>query len=295
MTTTTPPPSSPDPTTSPGPILVTGPNGKTGSRVAARLTALGHDVRPASRSATTPFDWDDQSTWRPALQGARAVYLTFQPDLGLPGATEAITAISALAAGAGVERAVLVSGRGVAEARACEAAFLSALPRGTVVRCAFFDQNFSEGVFADGVLSGVFALPASREVTEPFLHADDIADVAVAALTGPAADHEGRVHEITGPRSLRLDEVAEVLSAASGRAVEFAPVSRAEFTAGAVQAGVDEHEAAGLAELLAEFLDGRNAATTSGVQDVLGRPARSFEEFARGAAATGVWSAVPAR
>jgi uncharacterized protein YbjT (DUF2867 family) len=166
---------------------------------------------------------------------------------------------------------VLVSGRGVAEARACEAAFLSALPRGTVVRCAFFDQNFSEGVFADVVLSGVFALPAFREVTEPFLHADDIADVAVAALTGPAADHEGRVHEITGPRSLRLDEVAEVLSAASGRAVEFAPVSRAEF------------------------LDGRNAATTSGVQDVLGRPARSFEEFARGAAATGVWSAVPAR
>lgn len=270
-----------------GPVLVVGGAGKTGARVATGLAALGLSSRPVSRSSPTPFDWDDPSTWDAALDGAGAAYVAYAPDLALPGADATIHAFAARAARHGLERVVLLSGRGEEGARRSELALLSELPTATVVRCAWFDQNFSEGMLRSAVLDGVLALPAPPTLTEPFVDLDDVAAVAVRALT--AGGHEGRVLELTGPVSLPLAEAAAVLSRATGRVVTYAEVSTDEFCAGAVAAGMPPAEAAGLAALFAELLDGRNAPVTGTVREVLGREARSLEQFATDAAAAGAW------
>jgi uncharacterized protein YbjT (DUF2867 family) len=269
-------------------VAVTAARGKTGRRVAARLERRGTAVRRLGRTGPTPFDWHDPSTWRGALEGADAAYLAYQPDLASPGGLEAITGVAAVAAEAGLERAVLLSGRGEPAARECELAFLAALPSATVVRCAWFDQNFSEGAFAESVAAGVIAVPCERSAIEPFVDADDIAEVATAALTTPG--HEGRVHELTGPAALTFDEVAGTLSDVTGRRVQFVPLTRAEFVAMAIDTGMPPGEAAALAHLFGEVLDGRNSSTANGFRDVLGREPRSFTDFARRAAAAGAWS-----
>ncbi|WP_159621668.1 NmrA family transcriptional regulator [Ruania rhizosphaerae] len=273
----------------PAPILVTGANGKTGRRVTDRLTDAGHAVRRASRSGDHPFDWTDPATWTAAVDGVGAAYLTYQPDLALPGARDAVTGVAAALAGQGVQRVVLLSGRGEALAQDCERAFLELIPTGTVVRCAFFDQNFTEGPFAGAVIDGMLALPGAAEITEPFLDADDIADVVVAALLAEGVEHEGRVLELTGPRSVSLAETAEILGQAAGHPVIYQQVSAADFAAHAQAAGLPAEEAHGLAELFVGLLDGHNSATTTTVADVLGHPARSLEDFASAAAAAGAW------
>lgn len=269
--------------------LVLGATGKTGSRVAALLTDRGVPVRAGSRAADPPFDWDDRATWDPALDGVRAVYVAFAPDLAIPGAADTIEAFTKTAAAAGVRRLVLLSGRGEPEAQATEERVLAADGlESTVVRASWFAQNFSESFLLDSVLSGVVALPVDPEVREPFIDADDIAAVAVAALTEPG--HAGRIHEVTGPRLLTMGEVVAELAAASGRELSFVPVPLADFTAGLTEAGLDDELVAFLAYLFTEVMDGRNAHTTDTVQQVLGRPARDFADYARRAAATGVWS-----
>jgi uncharacterized protein YbjT (DUF2867 family) len=180
--------------------LVTGGTVKTGSRVAARLQQAGHPVRIGSRTADIPFDWEDRETWTPALTGVDAVYVAFQPDLAVPGAPETIRAFAAAAEATGVRKLVLLSGRGESEAEECEQIIQGSGLDWTIVRCSFFAQNFSEGAFIDYVLAGEVALP-NGDVPEPFVHADDIADVAVVALTEDG--HNGEVYELTGPPSPR--------------------------------------------------------------------------------------------
>ncbi|MFC5176758.1 NmrA family transcriptional regulator [Nocardioides taihuensis] len=270
-----------------GPVVLVGGAGKTGARVAAGLASLGVPTRVASRSGAVRFDWDDRSTWDAALDGAGAAYVAFAPDLALPGADASVHELATRAARHGVHRVVLLSGRGEEGARRAEEALLSVLPSATVVRCAWFAQNFSEGMLRPAVLDGVIALPAPPSLAEPFVDADDIAAVAVRALSTPGL--EGRVLELTGPRAVPLAEAAAVLARASGRAVEYAEVSPAAFSAGAVAAGMLPGEADALAELFAEVLDGRNEQTTGTVREVLGREARSLEQFAADAAAAGAW------
>ncbi len=171
--------------------LVVGGTGKTGRRVAERLTARGVPTRVASRAGDPPFDWGDQSTWDAALDGVTAAYITYAPDLAIPGATDAIRAFVERAVEHGVRRLVLLSGRGEEEAQQCELIIQRADIEWTVVRCSWFSQNFSEGAFLDMVLAGEIALPAG-EVGEPFVDVDDIADVAVAALGEDG--HAGQVY-----------------------------------------------------------------------------------------------------
>ncbi|MEV0156268.1 NAD(P)H-binding protein [Micromonospora sp. NPDC050686] len=277
-------------------VLVTGSTGKTGRRVAAALSGRGIPVRAASRRAADPddrFDWYDENSWRRALAGTDAVYLTYQPDLAVPGAADAVGAFAALAAAHGVGRVVLLSGRGEPGAAASEAALLAAVPSATVLRCSWFDQNFTEGALRDAVTAGVLALPAPAHRREPFLDADDIADCAVAVLTD--APRPGAVFELTGPDSPTLAEVCAVLGAAAGRPVAYQAVGAAEFTDALAAQGLPDVEAAFLAGLFAEVLDGRNSATTDGVTRLLGRPARSFAEFARAVARSGAWATDAAR
>jgi uncharacterized protein YbjT (DUF2867 family) len=192
--------------------LVLGGTGKTGSRVAARLTDLGRAVRIGSRSGVPPFDWDDRTTWGPALTGATAAYITYYPDLAFPGAADAIADLAHTAIEHDVRRLVLLSGRGEKGAQLSEQALMDSGADWTIVSCAFFAQNFDEGFMVESVLAGEFALPAG-DVREPVLHIDDIADVAVAALTEPG--HVGQVYELTGPRLMTFFEVAAELSEAA--------------------------------------------------------------------------------
>ncbi|GAB3462792.1 NmrA family NAD(P)-binding protein [Kineococcus endophyticus] len=263
-------------------IVVIGGTGKTGRRVAERLTGRGERVRAVSRSTSPRFDWDDASTWQAALAGAHAAYVTYYPDLALPGVPELIARFSATARAAGVHKAVLLSGRGEEGALASERALQASGLAWTIVRCNWFDQNFSESFFLEPVLSGVLSIPAG-EAREPFVDADDIADVATAALLDPR--HDGEVYELSGPRLLTFTEVARELSAATGREVRYEPVSHEEYVAELEREGLP----ADFADLFAMVLDGRNASVTDGVQRALGRPPRDFADFARRTAATGVW------
>lgn len=270
-----------------GLTLVLGATGKTGARVAARLHALGQAVRPASRRTDPPFEWNDPATWDGVLEGVTAAYVVYYPDLAFPGASGTISAFADAAAGHGVQRLVLLSGRGgEEEAQRSEQAARDAVPDLTVVRGSWFMQNFSEHFLYGPVLDGVIALPAGA-VTEPFVDVEDVADVVVAALTEDG--HAGATYDLTGPRLLGFADTAAELSQATGRAITYLPVTAAEYAEGAAAAGVPPEEIAPLADLFEQVLDGRNEFVTGDVEHVLGRPPRDFAAYARATAATGVW------
>jgi uncharacterized protein YbjT (DUF2867 family) len=264
--------------------LVLSGTGKTGRRVATRLP---HDVRIGSRSAAPPFDWTDDTTWAAALKGVDAVYVSYYPDVSFPDAAPKVTAFARAAADAGVTRLVMLSGRGEPEAEPAEQGVRDAGVEWTILRCSWFMQNFSEHFLLAPVLEGVIALPAG-DVPEPFLDVDDLADVAVAALTQPG--HTGRVYELTGPRLVTFADAAAELSAATGREVRYLPVTPAEYAAGAADAGIPVEEIEPLTDLFVRVLDGHNAHLSGDVERVLGRPASDFTDYARAAAAAGAWT-----
>jgi uncharacterized protein YbjT (DUF2867 family) len=270
------------------PILVLGGTGKTGRRTVQRLQARGIPVRVGTPSATPPFDWTDAATWPAALDGVGSVYVTYYPDLAVPGAAEAVAAFADLAVARGVRRLVLLSGRGEAGARRAEQALQQSGADWTIVRSAFMAQNFSESFFLEPVRAGEVAFPAAEDLAEPFIDADDIADVAVAALTGDG--HVGQLYEVTGPWLLGwADAVAEIATAA-GRPIRYLPVSPEEYATLLLDNQVPADFVKMLTDVFTEVLDGRNAHLGDGVQRALGRPPRDFADYARDTAATGVWS-----
>lgn len=269
------------------PTLVVGGTGKTGRRVVERLRAHGLPARVGSRSGEPPFDWEDRSTWAPALRDARSAYISFFPDLAVPGAPDAIAAFAEVAVDAGAKRLVLLSGRGEQEAQQAERALQASGAEWTIVRCSWFMQNFSESYLRDPVLAGEVALPVGA-VPEPFVDAEDIADVAVAALTQEG--HAGQVYELTGPRLLTFAAATEEITRASGRPLRFVTVPMEAYAEAAVDGGVPDDVVRLLRYLFTEVLDGRNAHLTDGVQRALGREPRDFGDFARQAAAAGAWT-----
>jgi uncharacterized protein YbjT (DUF2867 family) len=263
--------------------LVLGATGKTGRRVLDRLNDRGVPTRAGSRSADPPFDWQDRSTWAPALEGVDAVYISYFPDLAIPGAADTVRAFAELAAG---RRLVLISGRGEEEAQRTEELVRAASPEATIVRASWFSENFSENYLLEDVLEGVVALPVDG-TPEPFVDADDIADVAVAALTEDG--HAGEIYEVTGSRLLSFAEAVREIADATGRDIRFQRVPMEDYEAALVEQDVPQDVAWLLRYLFTEVLDGRNAQVTDGVQRALGRPPRDFRDFARETAATGVW------
>tara|TARA_R110000868_G_scaffold106832_9_gene292708 strand:- start:741 stop:1619 length:879 start_codon:yes stop_codon:yes gene_type:complete len=270
-----------------GLILVVGATGKTGRRVAEGLMRLGHAVRLASRNAAASFDWDKPAGWAAVLTGVSAVYLTFAPDLAVPGATEAITAFVGMAKTAGVGRIVLLSGRGEDEAQAAERIVQASGMDWTIVRASWFNQNFTEGEFAGMVQASEIALPTG-DALEPFVDANDIAEVAIAALT--QAGHASEVYDVTGPRLMSFAAAAAEISAATGRAVRFVDIPHEAFIDALVQSGAPEGMVWLLDYLFATVLDGRNARLGDGVERALGRKPVDFLDFAHDAAGSGAWS-----
>jgi steroid delta-isomerase-like uncharacterized protein len=270
------------------PILIIGGTGKTGRRVAEKLAARDVPTRVASRSGEIRFDWDDRTTWDPALEGVSAVYVTYSPDLAVPEAPPAIRHLAKLAAERRVERLVLLSGRGEEEAQRCERIVLDTNPSWTVVRASWFNQNFDEGFFVVPLRAGVLALPAG-DVGEPFIDAEDIADVAVAALT--ERGHEGQIYEVTGPRLMTFARAVEEIARATGRELRYERIPADDFAREMLEQQVPEPVVSLTRYLFETVLDGRNASTTDGVQRALGREPRDFADYARQTAATGVWAA----
>lgn len=273
-------------TTDARPIAIVGGLGKTGGRVAQRLEQLGQSVRPLSRSTTPSFYWGEPAGWSPALQGARAAYATYQPDLADPRARTAIARLAEIALEQGLDHIVLLSGRGEDGARAAEAELAASGIAWTIVRASWFAQNFSENFLVDAVRVGELALPVGG-VAEPFVDADDIADVVVAALTGAAPS--GRIYEVTGPNALTFTEVARIIANATGRPLLFRSISPDAFGERLRQEGTPDAMIAMLIELFTTTLDGCNSAPAKGVQEALGRAPGSFKAYAERTATLNAW------
>jgi uncharacterized protein YbjT (DUF2867 family) len=267
-------------------ILVIGSTGKTGKRVADQLDNRGIPVRHGSRTADIPFDWEDQQTWAPALAGVAKVYITYYPDLAVPGSGDAIRALTKIAADAGVRHVVLLSGRNEAEAERAEEIVMGCGLPWTIVRCAFFAQNFDEGAWLDEVLAGTVTLPVD-DVMEPFVDVDDIADVVVAALTDDC--HVGQLYELTGPRLLSFRDAVAEIGEAAGRDIAFLSVPIDDYTAMLTQLGLPQDFVWLLNHLFTEVL-GSKEQLADGVQRVLGREPKDFRTYSRETAATGVWT-----
>lgn len=268
------------------PILIIGKNAKTGWRVDRRMQALGYPTRAVSRSTSPSFDWEDQGTWRAAMAGARSAYITFHPDLAIPSAEQIIRDFVALGAELGLQHLVLLSGRGEDGARRAERVIEESGLDWNVVRASWFMQNFSENFLIEGILGGELMLPAG-DIVEPFIDIDDIADVAVAALTR----HElrNRVFEVSGPQAMTFAQCVEAISGATGYPVKYAQIPMQSFIDGLRDQGAPEPLQWLMRELFTVVLDGRNSNPASGVEEVLGRPATSFNEYLRKVIATGAW------
>lgn len=267
-------------------ILVIGSTGKTGKRVADQLERRGIAVRRGSRSSDTPFDWEDRQTWAPAMAGVDKIYITYYPDLAVPGSVDAVRGLTELAKEAGVRHVVLLSGRNEAEAERAEDVVKASGLSWTIVRCAFFSQNFDEGAWLDEVLAGAVSLPVD-DAQEPFVDVDDIADVVVAALTDDR--HVGRLYELTGPRLLSFGDAVAEIGKAAGRDIAFVSVPIDEYTAMLSEHGLPQDFIWLLNHLFTDVL-GSKAQLADGVQRALGREPKDFADYAREAAATGVWT-----
>ena len=269
-----------------GHILVLGGTGKTGRRIITGLQAKGIPVRIGSRSASPSFDWNNEESWDACLADTTALYISYAPDLAMPGAGDAIQTLVDRAKQRGVQRLVLLSGRGEAEAQACERIVQKSGLEWTIVRASWFYQNFSEGAFTDMVSAGQITLPAG-DTPEPFVDADDIADVAVVALTEPG--HAGEIYEVTGPRLMTFPDVAAELSKVTEHEVTYIQVPHDAFVAEVANSGAPDEVVWMLDYLFSTVLDGRNASLCDGIQRALGRPPKDFAEYARDVAGTGIW------
>ena len=271
--------------------LVLGASGKSGRRVAARLRLKGLPVRAVSRRSEIPFDWADPSGWNAVLQGVRAVYVV---PPAVPGP---VHEFAAQATAAGVRHLVLLSGRGAddwgdssfgRDMRDAEDAVRAADIPWTILRPNNFAQNFDEELWHPPLLSGELALPAG-DVGEPFIDLEDVADVAAHVLSEPDR-HAECVYELSGPRSITFEEAVALISRASGQPMSYRRVTPDEYIDALVAQGVDRGAAEHVAEMFVLMGGGLISDTTDDVAGVLGRPARTFEDYVLRVAVTGAWT-----
>ncbi|WP_248722096.1 NAD(P)H-binding protein [Seonamhaeicola sp. ML3] len=267
--------------------LVIGGTGKTGRKVVNNLKELGLNVSIGSRNSTPKFDWQDTSTWAEALEDIDRVYITFQPDLAVPGALQAIEHLTKLAKAKGVSKLALLSGKGETEAEACEQVVINSGIDYTIIRASWFNQNFSESFFLDPILSGHVYLP-SPEAKVPYVDTSDIADVVTEALLHD--EHNGQIYEITGPRLLTFEEVIQEIAKATKRDIQFTPVSLEDYIGFLKQENVPDDYVWLIEYLFSNVLVNPNNSTVKhDVEQVLKRKAKDFSEYVTETAKTGVW------
>lgn len=275
-------------------ILVIGGTGKTGRKVVQRLQSMNQNVRVGSRKQDPPFDWQDRDNWPEVLEGIEKMYVTFQPDLAVPGALDAIEALTKQALKSKVKKMVLLSGKGEKEAELCEQVVIHSGLDYTITRASWFNQNFSESFFLDPILAGHVALPQA-EAKVPYVDTDDIADVVVEALMND--EHNGQIYELTGPRTLTFREVIDEIANATGREIDFTSISLSAYTKIMEELEIPSDYIWLINYLFTEVLtaDG-NDIISSDIEKILGRKAKDFSEYVKETAKTDVWNpSVPAK
>lgn len=271
-------------------ILVIGGTGKTGRRVVEQLRNKGIEPRIGSRKASPGFDWDNKDTWVAALDGIEKMYVTFYPDLAVPGAKEAIQSLTYLAKEQGVKKMVLLSGKGEIEAEACEKIVMNSGMDYTIVRASWFNQNWSESFFLEPILSGEVALPLS-DVLIPFVDANDIAEVAATVLLDDSYD--GEVIEVTGPELITFKQIVDIISKASNRSLNFYDISLEQYIEGMKQLHIPSDVVWLMEYLFSHVLTNpKNQLVVNDIERVLGRKAKTFLEYAQETAEAGVWNQV---
>lgn len=271
-------------------ILVIGGTGKTGSRVAKNLSQLGHDVRIAGRKTKPAFDWENPDTYDAALKDMDRAYIVYYPDLAVPGARDAIRTLTDKALKAGLDKVVLLSGKGESEAEACEQIVADSGLNYTTVRASWFNQNFSEGAFLEFILNGTVALPMPK-ATIPFVDADDIAEVVAKVLLDDS--YNGETITVTGPRKMTFREAVGTIAAETGKEIHYQPISIEEFKSGMKAAGLPDSYVWLFGYLFEEVLGNPdNQEVSHDVQKVLGREATDFKDYVTKTLTTGVWNLV---
>ncbi len=253
-----------------------GAGGKTGRRVVARLEERGVRVRAASRRGTPAFDWNVPATWDEALDGMGAVYVV-RPELQPIDVLEGFVQ-RAVSRGAG--RLVFLSARAGGEGmdRPRERVIQDSGAAWTILRPTWYFQNFSEGQFRADIRAGELRLPAG-DGREAFVDTEDIADVAVAALTEPG--HDERIYALSGPRALSFEEATRVIAEVSGRPVRYRETTPDEYVRRLVADGETDRFANLQAKLMGWISENEGAHLSDGVQRALGREPRGFEDYAR--------------
>lgn len=269
-------------------MLVMAGTGKTGRRLVQTLRAAGQPVRAASRSGEVRFDWSRQDTWQPALAGTSAVYLLAPEDPALA------AGFVARAVDSGVGRIVALSGRGIDQVGdfspgmlAAEEAVRKSGIEWTIIRPNNFNQNFSEDLWRQPLLDGRLALPMGA-TPEPFVDAQDIAEVAATLLTSPG--HHEQVYDLSGPRALTFAEAVATIARATGRVIRYVELTPEQYRAELLAQGYPEETATALNNLFAGMRAGHLAEPTDGVRRVLGRDPLDFDSYVARAAAAGAWS-----
>lgn len=271
-------------------ILVIGGTGKTGKRIVNLLTYAGHSVRVGSRQGQPAFDWHQPEGWSKAVADMDSIYITYQPDLAVPGALEAIERLVKVAKNAKVKKLVLLSGKGEREAQLCEQVVIHSGLDHTIVRANWFNQNFSENFLLEGVLNGHVALPFA-EMKIPFVDANDIAAVAFKALT--EEDHNGKIYELTGSEGLTFREAVSIISEATGKDIQFTGVSISAYVEALRQQKLPEDFIWLIEYLFTEVLGNpNNSEITNDIEQVLGRAPIRFKDYVDETLKTGVWDAV---
>ena len=274
-------------------ILVLGATGNLGSEVVRQLLEKGHNVRAAVRQPdayptaahkveAVRFDFDDPTSYSPALDGIEKLFLLARPlD---PEAAQVLAPVIQAAKQAGVQQVVFNS---VLGAEQNEAAPLRQVERQleesglkyTFLRPNFFMENFSGGFLAPMIeaTNGIYV--AADDAKTSFISTFDIAAVAVAALTEEG--HAGQAYNLTGNAAIDHYEAAAILSEIADKKIAYVPISEADMLAAVLDNGMPQGSADYLALLYQVTRAGLVSVITDHVQRVLGREPISFTEFAQ--------------
>jgi len=253
-------------------IVITGATGNVGKPLVQTLAAAGEEVRAVSRRAGEfRGDLTEPETLKPALDGAAAVFLLTSADfLGSGGELEPVLEV---VRAAGVPRVVLLSSLGVGTGHhppVLEDAVKESGLSWTILRPGGFHSNalqWAEMVRTRRTIAAPFG-----DVGLPAIDPADIADVAAAALRGPG--HAGKTYELTGPAAISPREQATAIGHAIGEPVCFVELSRAE-----AKTAMLEFMPEAVAESTLDLLSAPSHRSRD-VERVLGRPGRTFAEWA---------------
>ncbi len=277
-------------------ILVTGASGKTGTALCARLRGAGVSFRAGSRhndgtAEYIPFDWDNEATHGPALEGADRVYLV--APIGSPTPETVMVPFLHQALDAGVRRAVLLSSSAIPEGGPVlgqvHQAVRALMPEWTVLQPSWFMQNFTEGLHGGSIRAGGEIVTATGEGRVGFIDAGDIAEFAFRVLTDTAPD--SGAHILTGPEALSYADAAAIIADAAGRPIRHRSLSPEALRERLTVAGIPEGYASLLTSLDEAIQNGAEDRVTTAVYAVTGRPPKSLAEFARANARA--WSLAP--